>query len=336
MVWSPNVSCLENAQNAFVHFVASVPGKQAKGEYTQEEFDSWKKNFIEDFRYRCKHRKQGSDNFQEEVSEALENEKPAVPKGLVESINNANVGYKVTQHSWMRNATVKDIRARLGLKLPANTTSVDAAQLLEQGLTASNIDVPSDFDASAKWPQCSEMFNRAENQGTCGSCWVFAAIFAVESRLCIATNASFSGPYARLSRGFATSCARKDNGCDGGASPDVFQLLSNQGIPSGDKGCVEYFADGEGTEHFSTTREAPPCPSDCTRGGYARNLTDDKYSMGGFKKYYVYYPSNNHTQESSGEHIQLRSGTIRLVFRQFLHGVQEWYLQRQLWYGAKS
>lgn len=43
------------------------------------------------------------------------------------------------------------------------------------------------------------------------------------------------------------------------------------GVPTGgDLGCVPYFGHGDGTEHFSVSGQAPPCPTQCGNANFGR------------------------------------------------------------------
>merc|ERR1719413_1736 len=89
------------------------------------------------------------------------------------------------------------------------------------------VSIPSAFDSRTQWPACADVVGKIHNQGTCGSCWAFGTLSAVDSRLCIATNGVFSGPKAVLSRGYTTSCSTPggQNGCNGGWWSFVYNLL---------------------------------------------------------------------------------------------------------------
>merc|ERR1719174_411899 len=105
----------------------------------------------------------------------------------------------------------------------ANPSNISEATLLE--LETSQI--PETFDTATKHPACKEVIQRIHNQGTCGSCWAFGTLQAMDGRMCISTNGAFSGPKAALSRGYTTSCSTPGgrNGCNGGWFTFVYNIM---------------------------------------------------------------------------------------------------------------
>merc|ERR1719454_2238778 len=193
-----------------------------------------------------------------------------------------------------------DFEKRLGLDDVFAQTEDNATSLLHYEKIA-KVEIPETYDSATKVPNCKTVVKRIHNQGTCGSCWAFGTLSAVDSRLCIATNGRFSGPKAVLSRGYTTSCSTPSghNGCQGGWFSFVYNLLSegvncnrggggckssNAGSVLGtDKGCIPYFGHGSGVDHFDSSSSAPPCQSQCVKGStpYFRSFKEDLYIFPG-------------------------------------------------------
>merc|ERR1719408_863502 len=159
-------------------------------------------------------------------------------------------------------------------------------------------EIPKEFDSASKVPNCAETVKAIHNQGTCGSCWAFGTLSAVDSRLCIASGGLFSGPKAVLSRGYTTSCSTPSghNGCNGGWWSFVYNLLGEgincdrrgggcRGKPGSvlgtDNGCIPYFGHGSGVDHFDSKSSAPPCQSSCVSTYTYRPLAQDLYKAQG-------------------------------------------------------
>eukprot|EP00435_Cladocopium_sp_Y103_P037064 s1597_g9.t1 len=295
-------TCLENAREGFHHFLDS---SGLGGELTDMEILAFEERFMEEMQVLCKHH--GTDTIPdhqqqaavwlEDLMAAIQDEMPVLSERLLHVLQ-AEASYTVQFSEWLANFSAADLRRRTGIRHDEQT--VNASMLQTQSITE-NIrtvavgghgrpvgravgtrSLPASFEAASEWPSCAEIIMRIHNQGQCGSCWSFAATSALDSRLCIATNGAFSGPAAQLSRGFVASCAPpSSDGCAGGWSDWVFNLMATTGVPTGGSlGCHPYFAHGDGTEHFSVSGVAPPCPTQCGNSNFGRSMADDKFKLG--------------------------------------------------------
>jgi cathepsin B len=217
------------------------------------------------------------------LREALEFEKPAVTSALLDELN--------TDHPYhiqaMPGITKHDLEIRCGRE----EMTVAERRLQEQQQDKfynhshlRRLSAPPDgFDAATHFSHCQDVVNKKHNQGHCGSCWAFAALSVVDSRLCIKTNGGFSGVKGMLSRTYATACsyATPKDGCGGGMEKQAFLLVAEKGTPTGGtEGCLPYFSHGAGIDHFDEQDTAPPCPNICLKHGYERSLHDDKFKFG--------------------------------------------------------
>jgi len=227
-----------------------------------------------------------TSDYLQQARQALESQKPVMTQALADSINQANLGFRARMRPWMLHESKTLYTSRLGRR-PYSQEEVERIKAEEKATPPSSRlvtrDLPDNFDSTTHWPACSGVIGYVENQGHCGSCWAFAATKSLDSRLCIVTNGNFNGTTAELSRTFATACSVGHDGCQGGWEYYVYWWAANNGgLPS--SRCMPYFADGEGTEHFQQTMQAPSCPTSCDEQ-YPRALSDDRFDPQGIINY---------------------------------------------------
>eukprot|EP00929_Paragymnodinium_shiwhaense_P032381 TRINITY_DN1794_c0_g1_i5.p1 TRINITY_DN1794_c0_g1~~TRINITY_DN1794_c0_g1_i5.p1 ORF type:complete len:682 (+),score=140.70 TRINITY_DN1794_c0_g1_i5:82-2127(+) len=284
-------TCFENAEKAFDEFVES---SELANELTDEEKAAFKTRFLDELDYDCKHDPDIIANWIEDVRKAVQHEKPAFTHALADSLTSSDIAYEVEWKEWMVHESQMSYEAKQGKEASDEEQAAIMAQT-EKNLAKSTVDasqIPDAFHSADQWPACAEVINKIHNQGTCGSCWAFGALSALDSRICIATDGSFSGPTAQLSRGYIASCAR-DNGCNGGLAKHAYNVIADSGCPTGHaQGCVPYWGTGEGTDHFDSNAGSPPCPSQCSNSAYARPFSNDKFVIPGLSGFEEIWPTN--------------------------------------------
>ena len=106
------------------------------------------------------------------------------------------------------------------------------------GSTKSNVAIPGTFvfhttnSAAMPTPPASLSYKNTtcmpivKNQGSCGSCWTFSTIGALEYAYC-----KKAGKYVQLSEQQLVDCVSKNGGCDGGHVPYAFDYASVGLVP---------------------------------------------------------------------------------------------------------
>lgn len=107
-----------------------------------------------------------------------------------------------------------------------------------------NIEIPEEFDSRKQWANCS--IDVIRDQSSCGSCWAFGAVEALEDRFCI-----HGGNPVVLSPMYLVSCYKDLDGCDGGFTDIAWEDLVINGTTTEE--CFPY---------MSSTK----CPTTCTDG----------------------------------------------------------------------
>jgi len=291
--WKEDEDCETNARKAYAQ---ALEAAGLGAELTEEEKENFGARFVEEMIADCKYDPDIVANWVKDTAEALEHQKPIVTEAFAASVNKADLGFTVEVRDYMKNESKTDFDNLLGMDEElADPSNISAESLLELEF----LQIPETFDAKTKVPACAETIQRIHNQGTCGSCWAFGTLQAMDARLCISTNGFFSGPKAALSRGYTTSCSTPGgrNGCNGGWFSFVYNLMGEgiscdrsgggcrgfPGIVTGlDNGCIPYFGHGSGVDHFNSKSSAPPCNSACVKTYTHRPLKQDLYiSPGG-------------------------------------------------------
>lgn len=116
-------------------------------------------------------------------------------------------------------------------------------RLPERRYGLGNLQIPDNFDSREQWPNCTSL-REIRDQGSCGSCWAFAATEAMTDRFCIANRGQkqFRFSAENLVSCCGILCGR---GCNGGFPSMAWRMWVWKGIVSGgpygsNEGCQPY------------------------------------------------------------------------------------------------
>lgn len=92
------------------------------------------------------------------------------------------------------------------------------------GANFGDVIIPDEYDARERYESCN--IETIRDQGSCGSCWAFGAVEALEDRMCIhgGGNASIV-----LSPQYLVSCDKNNAGCSGGYLDQAWYGLRDVG-----------------------------------------------------------------------------------------------------------
>ncbi|CAI2309160.1 unnamed protein product [Caenorhabditis sp. 36 PRJEB53466] len=140
-------------------------------------------------------------------------------------------------------------------------------------------DIPKQFDARLKWPNCPSISN-VPNQGGCGSCFAVAAAGVASDRACIHSNGTFK---ALLSEEDIIGCCSVCGNCYGGDPLKALTYWVNQGLVTGGRdGCRPYSFDLAcgvpcSPATFFEAEEKRTCMRRCQNIYYQQKYEEDKH-----------------------------------------------------------
>lgn len=156
--------------------------------------------------------------------------------------------------------------------------------------------IPTNFNATAAFPNCAVTIGHIRDQSDCGCCWAFGSTEAFNDRLCVAYNIS-----VLLSPQDTCSCCNSDNGfssggCDGGYTEDAFNYFKTIGVVTGGDNtavgtgasCYPFQLKECGHHEASPLIPCPQvcspgecatpkCESTCTEKSYTKSFQKDKH-----------------------------------------------------------
>jgi len=101
--------------------------------------------------------------------------------------------------------------------------------------------IPKEFDSRTKWTNCPSL-REIRDQGSCGSCWAFAATEAMTDRYCIAHKGQ---KFHFAAENLLSCCSECGDGCNGGFPSAAWEYWVTTGLVSGGpydshQGCQPY------------------------------------------------------------------------------------------------
>ncbi|KAK2646839.1 hypothetical protein Ddye_022034 [Dipteronia dyeriana] len=138
----------------------------------------------------------------------------------IEKFNNAgNNTYKLRINKFSDLTTEEFLASHTGFKMPPNPRVSKTAPYSNQNLT--DDEVPESFD----WRDQGAVSN-IKDQRSCGCCWAFSAVAAIEGALKIK-----NGQMPDLSEQQLVNCDTSNHGCRGGYMDNAFQyIIENGGV----------------------------------------------------------------------------------------------------------
>ncbi len=154
------------------------------------------------------------------------------------------------RHNWTTDLSEEDFRALLGARVPPEV------QRRFDALDPDDFPVARDLPDSFSW-RTQGIMTAVKNQGSCGSCWDFAGVGALEAVIKQATSVELD-----LSEQQVLSCETQGYGCGGGWYAWAWGYFRDHGAVG--ESCMPYEAD-----------DTVPCDDDgCARLATAKYWTD--------------------------------------------------------------
>ncbi|XP_025091465.1 cathepsin B-like [Pomacea canaliculata] len=154
----------------------------------------------------------------------------------IEYINKVQTSWKAGRNFPKDASYVKNL---MGVNIVESKARLDH---LPRKVMAFDADLPENFDAREKWPNCPTI-QEVRDQGNCGSCWAFGAVEAMSDRICIASNGAKN--FHLSAEDLVSCCDSCGSGCDGGFPSAAWDYFKDTGIVTGgqynsSQGCQPY------------------------------------------------------------------------------------------------
>ena len=147
------------------------------------------------------------------------------------------------------------------------------------------VEIPTNFDAREKWPNCKSI-SKILDQGSCGSCWAFGAVSCMSDRYCIHSNGAKNVELS--AENLVSCCSSCGFGCKGGYPTIAWRYWVEKGIVSGGQyqshsGCQPYKVE-PCQHHTKGPRKpcgalvpTPQCLNTCEKGSNITYLNDKHF-----------------------------------------------------------
>ncbi|CAD5211227.1 unnamed protein product [Bursaphelenchus xylophilus] len=214
----------------------------------------------------------------EDHEQLPEEAKSLTGQALVDYINNLKTSWSASADHKFKSASNEEIKPYLGLiDMP-----VEYDKLLGEQPVHAEDDLPVEFDAREKWPNCKSL-SVIRDQSHCGSCWAVAAAGAISDRICIHSNGEKQVEISAVD--LLSCCKLCGMGCFGGAPEAAWVFFELRGLVSGgeygDKSTCrpypfepcEHHIDGP-KKPCGSISPTPKCEKQC-QSGYQADFKQD-------------------------------------------------------------
>ncbi|XP_067008596.2 cathepsin B [Anabrus simplex] len=234
---------------------------------------------------------------------------------FIEELNSLNATWKAGRN-FAKDIPIEYIKRLMGVHPQSYLYRLPAKSRVLEGTN-----IPDEFDAREQWSDCPTL-KEVRDQGSCGSCWAFAAVEAMSDRVCIHSNGTQHFHFS--SENLVSCCHSCGFGCNGGFPGAAWSYWVHNGIVSGgayhsNQGCQPYeIAPCE--HHVNGSRM--PC-SGSLHTPKCKKICEDGYSIT-YKKD-LHFGKSSYSIENHPSQIQLEimtNGPVEgafTVYEDFVH-----------------